>query len=267
MTDRFHDHSHQPRKKFGQNFLKDKFIIERIVDSICPQQDDHVVEIGPGLGALTKQLLTRIDELDVIEIDKELIPRLNEINTTGKLTIFEQDVLSFNFSKLFEKHQKLLRVVGNLPYNISTPLLFYLFTQKDYIRDMHFMLQKEVADRLAAKPDRKEYGRLSVMAQYHCKIELLFDVAPEAFWPRPKVFSTVLRLIPEKHPFVVKDTKLFNEVVRLAFNQRRKTIKNCLKNFLTQQEFTEIDIDPQLRPEQISLEKYVKITNKISTKS
>lgn len=267
MAEKFGSHSHKPQKKFGQNFLQDQTIIHRIVNAIAPQKDDRLVEIGPGLGALTQELLPLVNEMDAVEIDRDLIPKLIEKSKNiGKLTIYQQDVLTFEFSQLSSALQKKLRVVGNLPYNISTPLLFHLFEQKQFIQDMHFMLQKEVGDRLAAHPGNKDYGRLSVMAQYHCEIVRLFTVPPEAFWPKPKVFSTVLRLIPKQAGLVAKDYAIFKEIVKLAFNQRRKTIKNSLKNLVTAEILLELNIDPSIRPEQISLENYVKISNRVTQK-
>lgn len=256
--------SHKPRKKFGQNFLQDENVILRIIDAIQPQTFDHIVEIGPGLGALTLKLLTILKEMDAIEIDRDIIPSLMEkTQGIGTLNIHQEDVLTFDFSTLFQRYQQKLRVVGNLPYNISTPLLFHLFQQNDCVQDMHFMLQKEVAERLSAQQGGKEYGRLSIMAQYHCDIHLLFNVPPDAFWPKPKVFSTVLRLIPKTPKLNANNYALFQEIVKQAFNQRRKTLKNCLKQWVTEKQLLDLDINPQNRPEEISIEKYVKISNMI----
>lgn len=252
----------KPRKRFGQNFLQDKNIILKIIEAIAPIKTDHIVEIGPGLGALTVQLLPILKTMDVIELDRDLIPKLQTTcRNLGKLNIHQADALQFDFKKLV-KNKQLLRVVGNLPYNISTPLIFHLLKQINYIRDMHFMLQKEVARRLAAKPNNKDYGRLSVMVQYFCEITELFTVGPHAFYPVPKVESALVRLVPhEKILLPVKDISILEKVVKLAFNQRRKMISNCLKGLVSNEQFNSLNIDLKLRPEQLSVEDFVRISN------
>lgn len=253
---------HIPRKRFGQHFLHDPNIIERIVAVIAPSPDDHMVEIGPGLGALTTQVLPLVKKLEVVELDRDVIPKLKEIcNGLGELIIYQADALKFNFKELVKKNQS-LRVVGNLPYNISTPLLFHLLEYADVIQDMYFMLQKEVVERIVAQPGEEAYGRLSVMVQYQCEVENLFIVKPGAFSPPPKVDSAIIKIIPYKIlPFPTANQKLFADVVRLAFGQRRKTLRNSLRTLLDATQLEKIGIDPMQRPEELSVADYVKITN------
>ncbi len=254
----------KPRKRFGQNFLRDKNIIQKIIKAIAPKKTDHIVEIGPGLGALTVQLLPILKTMDVVELDQDLASKLQTIcRNLGELCIHQADALRFDFKKLIrDKH--LLRIVGNLPYNISTPLIFHLLKQIDYIRDIHFMLQKEVVQRLAAKPNCKNYGRLSVMVQYFCQVKELFTVSPRAFYPVPKVESALIRLVPRKKILLpAKNISALEEVVKLAFNQRRKMIQNCLKGLVSNKQFNNLNISPKLRPEQLSVEDFVKISNVI----
>lgn len=248
-----------PRKRFGQHFLHDKGIIHKIIQAINPQRTQHLVEIGPGLGALTHALLPLLDHLEAIEIDRDLIPLLKESATEfGKLTIHEQDALSFDFHQLTPP----LRVVGNLPYNISTPLIFHLLEQIDCIQDMHFMLQREVVDRLAAKPGNKTYGRLSVMVQYHCAVEKLFNVAPGAFNPPPEVDSAVVRLSPYTEPaYLAKDLPTLSMLVTTAFSQRRKTLRKSLSHYLKPNDWEAINIDSQRRPEELTVAEFVAISN------
>lgn len=255
---------HQPRKRFGQNFLKDEMIIEHIVESIAPEKEDQLVEIGPGLGALTTKFLPRVNHLDVIELDRDLIPILeNKCQQLGDLTIYNEDVLKFDFKKLI-KTGSLLRVIGNLPYNISTPLLFHLLDQITLIKDMVFMFQKELVDRLTAKPGNKDYGRLSVMVQYYCDVELLFDVPSTAFTPKPKVESAIVRLIPYKQiPYPANNKAIFDDVVRRAFMHRRKTLHNNIKDLLNDNGLIQLAIDPKIRPEQLTVAQYVQIANAI----
>ncbi|MBB71118.1 MAG: 16S rRNA (adenine(1518)-N(6)/adenine(1519)-N(6))-dimethyltransferase [Legionellales bacterium] len=255
---------HRARKRFGQNFLTDAVIIDRIVAAINPKAGDKLVEIGPGHGALTKQLLPITGIMDVIELDRDLIPELQAFYTElGQLTVHQADALQFNFSQLSHE-PKNLRVVGNLPYNISTPLIFHLLSQKDCINDMHFMLQKEVVERLSANPGDKNYGRLSVMAQYHCQVDYLFLVPPDAFQPQPKVDSAIVRLVPYAAlPCVANNERLFADVVRQAFSQRRKTLRNTLKSLISAEQLSEQGISPQQRPEQLSVEEFVRIANHI----
>ncbi|MCP3681005.1 MAG: 16S rRNA (adenine(1518)-N(6)/adenine(1519)-N(6))-dimethyltransferase RsmA [Gammaproteobacteria bacterium] len=251
----------RPKKKFGQHFLRDGNIIDRIVLVISPQHDDHMVEIGPGQGALTQAVLEKIDQLSVIEIDHTLIPILQQLSAEkGRLHIHHADALKFDFNSLTS--EKKLRVIGNLPYNISTPLLFHLFSAIDIIQDMHFMLQKEVVDRLVAPVGGHHYSRLSVMTQYFCHSEKLFTVSPNAFYPPPKVHSAVVRLTPyQSPPFKAKDIQLLKKVVSTAFQQRRKTLRNSLKGIIDHDGLAQLNIDSQLRAERITLEQYVAISN------
>ena len=225
---------HQHKKRFGQNFLQDETVIDRIVAVIALTADDHVVEIGPGLGALTKAILPHLNRLDVIEIDRDLILKLNKLaDADSKLSIHLQDALKFDFKSLHKANQK-LRIIGNLPYNISTPMIFHLLKQPQIIQDMHFMLQKEVVQRIAATPNSSRYGRLSVMVQYSCKVEALFTVPASAFYPVPKVESAIVRIAPYETPLdIAKDFKLFETLVREAFNHIRKTLQNALKKQIT----------------------------------
>lgn len=253
---------HRARKRFGQNFLHDSHIIRRIVQAVSAKQTDHLVEIGPGQGAITEGLLATNAQLDVIELDRDLIPGLlASFVSKPNFKLHNADALRFDFRAL-AKHGEQLRIVGNLPYNISTPLIFHLLSYSDLISDMHFMLQKEVVDRLAATPGSKDYGRLSIMTQYHCQVQPLFDVPPGSFKPAPKVTSSVVRLKPYSQlPHVVNDYRQLEQVVRVAFSQRRKTLRNCLKSLCDDQFLNDLGIDPQQRPENISLAGYVAITN------
>lgn len=253
---------HRPRKRFGQNFLHDQGIIERIVRSISPSSEEHLVEIGPGLGALTGPLLERAGTLDVVELDRDLVPRL-EAKFAGRenLKIHNTDALKFDYCELGEA----LRVVGNLPYNISTPLIFHLLGQARCIRDMHFMLQKEVVDRLAASPNSSDYGRLSVMVQYHCRVENLFGVPPGAFNPPPKVHSAIVRLTPYRQPPVeLEDPGLLARVVTQAFAQRRKTLRNTLKGLLDSDAIAGCGIDPGRRAETLELAEFAALANALA---
>ncbi len=252
---------HRARKRFGQNFLHDANIIDRIVRSIAPQQDDNIVEIGPGQGAITAPLLSACPKLNVIEIDQDLIPiLLAQFAKYKYFTIHKEDALKFDFNKLIK--DKPLRVVGNLPYNISTPLIFHLLTFQSSIKDMHFMLQKEVVERLAAKENNKNYGRLSVMVQYYCQVEHLFDVPPESFDPRPKVNSAIVKLTPHQiPPYTAKDVDALSKLVNTCFQQRRKTLRNSLKPLLSKEQIEALPVDTNLRPENLSLEEYVTLSN------
>ena len=250
-----------PRKRLGQNFLHDPAVIEQIIDLFGPKRGDRVVEIGPGRGALTGRLLDRLGSLDVIELDRDLVPHLKEVFTDrGQLTVHEADVLSFNISKLATN--KPLRVIGNLPYNISTPLLFHLFASAGTISDMCLMLQKEVVDRMVAEPGSKSYGRLSVMVGWYCKASRGFNVRPGAFSPPPKVDSSIVLLQPHsKPPAAVEDLSFFTEVVRSAFSQRRKTLRNALKQLVSESAFEEASVDPGLRAEAISINEFARLSN------
>lgn len=257
---------HRARKRFGQNFLTDPYIVAGIVAVISPQRDDHLVEIGPGLGILTESLLPCVTAMDAIELDRDIIPKLEEHcrslgDNSGELHIHQADALKFDFAAL-AKDGRPLRIVGNLPYNISTPLMFHLLSMHNLIQDMHFMLQKEVVERLAATPGGKDYGRLSVMMQYHCQVESLMDVPPEAFTPAPKVNSAVVRLQPYREPPVsVDDVNRLGKLVTQAFSQRRKTLRNTLKPMLSADKMEAVGIDPQRRAETLSLAEFAMLTN------
>lgn len=245
---------HRARKRFGQNFLVDNSIIDRMVRAIAPQPNDHLIEIGPGLGALTRPLLQAAGHLEAVELDRDLLQELGErCRGAGELIVHQGDALRFDFAAL-RQDERLLRIVGNLPYNISTPLIFHLLESADVIADMHFTLQKEVVDRLAAAPGSEAYGRLSVMVQYYCRVERLFDIAPGAFRPIPRVDSGFVRLVPHREkPIEVPDVALLSRLVAQAFSQRRKTLRNSLKGLLAEEEIRAVDIDPALRPEQLDL--------------
>ncbi len=253
---------HRPRKRFGQNFLHDPGVIQRILNSIAPRPGDHLVEIGPGQGALTRPLLEITGKLDAVELDRDLLPILEaRTGGLGELTIHQADALKFDFCNLCRDDQK-LRLVGNLPYNISTPLLFHLMEQITCIRDMHFMLQKEVVERITAEPGSKTYGRLGVMLQYYCRAELLFIVRPGAFNPPPRVDSAIVRLIPHAEPPVqVDDVKQLAWLVNRVFSQRRKMLRHSLKGVLEETQLTELGIDPMIRPEQLGLKEFARLAN------
>ena len=248
------------RKRFGQHFLNDKYILQRFFSIIAPRADDHLVEIGPGHGALTDYLMTSAQQIDVIEIDRDLVPLL-EKKYGDRITIHQADALTVDFHQLSQ--QKKLRIIGNLPYNISTPLLFHLFKQIDVIQDMYFLLQKEVVDRLCAKPATHDYGRLSVMTQFYCTATALFTVPAKAFNPPPRVQSTFVRLIPHKDRFKVNSLSQFQSIVREAFNYRRKTLSNSLKRWTTAQHLQSLGIDPKKRPQELCVKDYIRISNSI----
>ena len=257
--------THIARKRFGQNFLHDYAVITSILASLQAKSGEHWVEIGPGQGALTAPLLDKNITLDVVELDRDLVGLLkNKFKDNQRITIHSADALKFDFSTLAKQGEK-LRVVGNLPYNISTPLLFHLLENATCIADMHFMLQKEVVDRICSAPGSKKYGRLSVMMQYHCVPECLFEVYPESFDPVPQVMSAIIRLTPHAvPPVVVKDKALFNAVVTQAFSQRRKTLRNSLKKLLGEQTFADLNIDPSARAETLSLQQFAELSNYLS---
>lgn len=252
---------HQARKRFGQNFLHDPGVIERIVRSIHPQADDNLVEIGPGLGALTEELLAVNPRLQVVELDRDLIPILRtKFFNYPEFRIREADALKFDFSELAGNGP--LRIVGNLPYNISTPLIFHLLEQAGVVKDMHFMLQKEVVQRLAAGPGDNNYGRLGIMAQYFCRVQPLFEVGPGAFKPAPKVDSAIVRLVPhETLPHPARDLSMLQHVVRTAFNARRKTLRKSLGSLVSAEELQSLGINDGLRPENLGLPEYVAIAD------
>ena len=245
------------RKRFGQNFLHDQNLISKIVNTINPQSDQHVLEIGPGHGALTRLLVASDCHLDVIEIDRDLAAELRL--TIPQLNVIEADILDFDFTQLPTDQR--LRVVGNLPYNISTPLIFKLFENLDNIQDMHFMLQLEVVNRIIADPSTPDYGRLSVMSQYYCQADKLFAVPPDAFVPRPKVTSAIVRLLPKESREEATDLKLFEKIVAQAFSMRRKTIRNSLKGFIDDSDFLALDLDQKSRAENLTLQNYIDIAN------
>jgi 16S rRNA (adenine1518-N6/adenine1519-N6)-dimethyltransferase len=269
--------AHKARKRFGQNFLHDPQIIERIVRALGKEQiqqtdEELLIEIGPGQGALTEPLLLAGLHLTAIEIDRDLAADLRQrFGGLANFVLIEQDVMLIDFANLLKKDvnvksSKKLRVFGNLPYNISTPLLFHLLQFRDLLASMIFMLQLEVVERMAAVPGSGDYGRLSVMLQYHCKVEKLFRVPPSAFNPPPKVDSAIVKLIPHKvlpHPAV--DAKLLDTLVKTAFSQRRKTLRNTLRELLTPADFSHLDIDPSLRAEKLGVADYVKIANYLSS--
>ncbi len=254
--------THAPRKRFGQNFLHDHNVIASILASLQIKAGDHWVEIGPGQGALTTPLLEKNITLDVVELDRDLVSHLKDkYKEKPNLTIHSADALKFNFAQLTKPNNK-PRIVGNLPYNISTPLLFHLLENASCIADMHFMLQKEVVDRICASPGSKKYGRLSVMIQYYCQAECLFDVAPESFDPIPQVTSAIIRLQPHASPPVkVNDKALLNKVVAQAFSQRRKTLRNSLKTLVSEEVIVKLGIDPSARAETISLQDFANLSN------
>jgi len=243
--------SHKARKRFGQNFLNDRQVIERIISTISPKKKDDIVEIGPGKGAITFPLLEQLNKLNVIEIDRDLTALLQSSQNT-KLIIHEANALSFDFSQISNN----LRVVGNLPYNISSPLLFHLISQKDNIIDMTFMLQKEVVDRIVAKNNCKDFGRLSVMMQSFFDVELIFTVPKESFNPQPKIESAIVYLKTKQKP-LISDVELLEKVVKVCFSKRRKTLRNCLKSNLNQEQ-TEIDLSK--RAEMLSVENFITLT-------
>lgn len=261
---------HTARKRFGQNFLSDDRVIQDIVNAIFPQNGQFLLEIGPGLGALTEPVADKVDALTVVELDRDLAHRLRHHPFLNqKLTVIEQDAMQFDFRTFHQQsgQTQKLRVFGNLPYNISTPLMFHLFNFCDVIQDMHFMLQKEVVKRLCAAPNSKAYGRLTVMTQYFCQVFPVLEVPPTAFKPAPKVDSAVVRLIPHATlPFIAKNLKILNQVCTQAFNQRRKTLRNALSPFLTEEELASINIDANLRAENLSVADFVNIANLVAEK-
>jgi len=253
--------AHRARKRFGQNFLVDGNFVRKIVAAVAPHRGDRLVEIGPGLGALTAPLLEALDALHVVELDRDLAARLRETYAADRLIVHEGDALSFDFGSLGPD----LRVVGNLPYNISTPLLFHLMEFAAQIRDMTFMLQKEVVERMVAEPSSGDYGRLSIMLQRRFHLEWLLDVPPTAFNPPPKVDSAVVRLIPKTPAEIVAlDEALFARVVAAAFSQRRKTLRNTLGSLMKPEDFAAIGIDSGKRAENLGVADYEAITRHLA---
>ena len=243
---------HIPRKRFGQHFLTDRSIIEDIVQAIAPQAGQAMIEIGPGLGAMTLPLVERLGHLTVIELDRDLAVLLRK---RVELSVIEADVLKVDFRQLANKAGRKLRVVGNLPYNISTPILFQLLDVADVVEDQHFMLQKEVIDRMVAKPSTSDYGRLSVMLQWRYAMENVLFVPPASFDPPPRVDSAIVRMLPHAAPAPV-DVKLFSELVRVAFSQRRKLLRHSLGKWLTETGFAG-QFDVQRRAEEVPVEQYI----------
>lgn len=253
--------SHQPRKRFGQNFLQDDAVIEAIARAVNATPEDHLVEIGPGQGALTSALISSGCQLDAIELDRDLKTHLlAAFSIYPTFTLHSADALAFEFPQLLRSEEK-LRVVGNLPYNISTPLIFKLLDNASIIADMHFMLQKEVVDRLAATPGNKDWGRLGIMAQFDCEVAHLFDVPPEAFNPPPKVQSAIVRLVPREAPLYSSCDKIqLGKVVQLAFSQRRKTLRNNFKGVFDDAQLRSVDIDPDARAETLGINNFVALS-------
>ena len=252
---------HQPRKRFGQNFLHDPAVIRRIVNAIQPQSDQHLVEIGPGQGAITTHLIDRCGKLDVVELDRDLISGLHTLSVADHFHIHNADALRFDFCSLVEKSEK-LRLLGNLPYNISTPLLFHLLGQSGCILDLHFMLQKEVVERIVAAPGSKTYGRLSVAIQARCSCEMLFLIGPGAFTPAPKVESAIVRLNPDINAIrAIRYPQLLDQILQQAFSQRRKIVLNSLKKSADGPMLEAVAIDPAARAEVIPVSSYVQLAN------
>ncbi len=257
--------THKARKRFGQNFLHDSGVIRRIVSAISPSPGERLVEIGPGQGAITKELLRVAGRMDAVELDRDLIEPLARVcGGLGELHIHCADALKFDFCQLAAGDQP-LRIVGNLPYNISTPILFRLIGQLGCIQDMHFMLQKEVVDRMAAEPGSKVYGRLSVMLQVKCAIMPLFDIGSGAFKPAPKVDSAFVRLQPHPKPVVqIDDDVSFARVVTQAFAQRRKTLRNSLRELIDADGIQALGIDPAIRAERLTLGEFAALANAVA---
>jgi len=251
MNPRTTHHPVLPRRRFGQNFLHDPAVLARIVAAIAPAPGDAMIEIGPGLGALTEPLLARLDRLEVVELDRDLVTSLRSLAPPERLTIHSADALAFDFAALAPPAQR-LRIVGNLPYNISTPLLFHLLSQAHAVRDMHFLLQKEVVERLVAEPGSKRYGRLTVMLAARARALHLFNVGSGAFRPAPKVESALVRIEPLSEPRVPADLQgVFRKVVNQAFSNRRKTLRRALAGILEPAAIAAIGIDHGQRPEEL----------------
>lgn len=257
-----------PRKRFGQHFLCDQAVIQRIVATLAPERDQHLIEIGPGQGALTIPVLKRAKQLTAIELDRDLIPELEaRAAGVGALSIVMQDVLKVDFAQ-FKTDKHLLRIFGNLPYNISTPFLFHLIQFAPFIADMFFMLQAEVAERIAAPAGSEHYGRLSVMVQYHCDVQLSFAVPASAFYPPPKVRSNMIKLVPYRdNPYHAMHYPLFENIVKHAFGQRRKTLRNSLRELVDDTVWAHVNIAPHLRAENLSVADFVTLSNAVFAKT
>ena len=249
---------HIPRKRFGQNFLKDSAVLYAIIDAIAPRSTDCMLEIGPGLGAMTEKLLPHLERLDVVELDRDLAAYLKGRFPPDKLTVHQADALDFDINTICTHPDRKIRIVGNLPYNISTPLLFRLMTFADRVMDQHFMLQREVVERMVAEPGSKAFGRLSVMLQWRYDMEMLFIVPPTAFDPAPKVDSAIVRMIPRENPEDCSPEAL-EKVVTQAFSQRRKILRNNLAPYFTETELNDLGIDPEKRPEALSVEQFIQL--------
>jgi 16S rRNA (adenine1518-N6/adenine1519-N6)-dimethyltransferase len=251
---------HVARKRFGQNFLTDKHVLNDIIEAIGPRRGETMVEIGPGLAAMTALLLKELDHMHVVELDRDLVARLEKAYPPERLTVHAGDALKFDFGSIPVPEGKKLRVVGNLPYNISSPLLFHLADFAHLVEDQHFMLQKEVVERMVAEPGTKAYGRLSVMLQWRYDMAMMFVVPPTAFDPPPQVESAIVRMVPTRQQLPA-DTATLEAVVQKAFSQRRKVIRNCVAGMFTEQQLVDAGIDPGVRPEAVSLEQYVALAN------
>ena len=256
---------HIPRKRFGQNFLTDQTVLHDIISAIAPKKDDVMVEIGPGLAAMTRLLLDGVEHMHVVELDRDLVARLQKQFTPQQLQVHSADALKFDFTSIPVPAGRKLRVVGNLPYNISSPLLFHLAELAPHVQDQHFMLQKEVVERMVAEPGGKAFGRLSVMLQWRYHMELMFVVPPTAFDPPPRVDSAIVRMIPLAQPLEC-DQALLQEVVTKAFSQRRKVIRNCVAGLLTEADLLEAGINPLARPEAVPTEQFVALANVLKKK-
>jgi len=251
---------HVARKRFGQNFLTDDHVLHNIIDAIGPRPGDTMVEIGPGLAAMTALILKELDHMHVVELDRDLVARLEKAYPPNRLTVHAGDALKFDFGGIPVQEGRRLRVVGNLPYNISSPLLFHLAEYVNLVEDQHFMLQKEVVERMVAEPGTKAYGRLSVMLQWRYDMSLLFIVPPTAFDPPPQVDSAIVRMVPTRRQLPA-DADALSAVVQKAFSQRRKVIRNCVAGMFTEQQLIDVGIDPGARPEAVGLEQYVALAN------
>ena len=261
---------HIPKKRFGQNFLTDQNVLHEIIRAIAPQADDLMVEIGPGQGAMTRLLLEQLQHLQVVELDRDLVVLLKKQWRAERLQVHSGDALQFDFGAIARaadgSHARRLRVVGNLPYNISSPLLFHLADFADQVIDQHFMLQKEVVERMVAAPGSRDYGRLSVMLQWRYRMALLFIVPPEAFDPPPRVESAIVRMVPIAQPLAC-ERGLLEQVVTKAFSQRRKVIRNWLAGLFTENELIDAGINPQDRPEMVALEPYVNLARRLAQRT
>ena len=251
---------HIARKRFGQNFLTDQTVLFGIISAIAPKKGDAMVEIGPGLAAMTRLLLDSLEQMHVVELDRDLVARLQKQFDPKRLHVHSADALKFDFASIPVPAGQKLRVVGNLPYNISSPLLFHLAELAPHVQDQHFMLQKEVVERMVAEPGTKAFSRLSVMLQWRYHMELLFVVPPTAFDPPPRVESAIVRMIPLAQPLECEQS-LLEEVVLKAFSQRRKVIRNCVAGLLTEAQLIEAGIDPQARPEAVPTAQFVALAN------